>query len=141
MVSDNTDEYDNLFGIHKGVDDLSYIEVRRFGGNCSLCFGFLLIIEDQCCFLVRGILIVVKTRFWNGDYATVMDIAKKQVEDGAHLIDIKVDDGILDGILAIQKFEKIVITEPEVSKYPFMLDASKFEIVMAALKWCQEKQL
>merc|ERR1719162_1020400 len=89
------------------------------------------------CFLDRGILIVVKTRFWNGDYATVMDIAKKQVEDGAHLIDIKVDDGILDGILAIQKFEKIVITEPEVSKYPFMLDASKFEIVMAALKWCQ----
>ena len=37
-------------------------------------------------------------RFWNGDYATAMDIAKKQVEDGAHLIDIKVDDGMFDGI-------------------------------------------
>ena len=75
-----------------------------------MCFGFLLIIEDQCCIWVRGILIVVKTRFWNGDCATAMDIAKKQVEDGAHLIDIKVDDGMLDGKLAMQKFVKIVIT-------------------------------
>ena len=76
-------------------------------------------------------------RFWNGDYATAMDIAKKQVEDGAHLIDIKVDDDMLDGIAAIQNFVKIVITEPEVSKFPFILDASKFEIVIAGLKGCQ----
>ena len=102
---------------------------------------FLLIIEDQCCIWVRGILIVVKTRFWNGDYVPAMDIAKKQVEDGSHLIDIKVDDGILDGMLAMQKFVKIVITEPEVSKSPFILDAFKFEIVMAGLKWYQGKKL
>ena len=69
-----------------------------------------------------------------------MDIAKKQVEDGAYLIDIKVD-GMLDGILAMQKFVKIVITEPEVSKSPFMLYESKFEIVMAGLKWCQGKEI
>ena len=140
MVSGNTDEYDDLFGIHKGVDDLSCIEVRRFGDNCSLCLGFLLIIEDRCYIWVRGISIIVKTRFWNGDYATTMDIAKKQVEDGAYLIDIKVD-GMLDGILAMQKFVKIVITEPEVSKSPFMLYESKFEIVMAGLKWCQGKEI
>merc|ERR1712161_71706 len=76
-----------------------------------------------------------------GDYATAMDIAKKQVEDGAHVIDINVDDGMLDGIAAMQKFVKIAITEPEVSKAPFMLDASKFEIVMAGLKWCQGKTI
>jgi len=74
-----------------------------------------------------------------GDYATAMDIAKKQVEDGAHVIDINVDDGLLDGVAAMQKFVKIAVTEPEVSKVPFMLDASKFEIVMAGLKWCQGK--
>ena len=74
-----------------------------------------------------------------GDYASAMDIAKKQVEDGAHVIDINVDDGMLDGIAAMQKFVKIAVTEPEVSKAPFMLDASKFEIVMAGLKWCQGK--
>ena len=51
-----------------------------------------------------------------GDYATAMDIAKKQVEDGAHVIDINVDDGLLDGLAAMQKFVKIAITEPDVSK-------------------------
>ena len=47
MVCGNTDEYNDLFGIHKGVDDLNCIEVRQFGGNYSLYFGFLLIIEYQ----------------------------------------------------------------------------------------------
>ena len=76
-----------------------------------------------------------------GDYGAAMDVAKKQVEDGAHVIDINVDDGMLDGVAAMQKFVKIAITEPEVSKVPFMLDASKFEIVMAGLKWCQGKPI
>jgi len=76
-----------------------------------------------------------------GDYGSAMDIAKKQVEDGAHVIDINVDDGMLDGLAAMQKFVKIAVTEPEVAKAPFMLDASKFEIVMAGLKWCQGKPI
>ena len=76
-----------------------------------------------------------------GDYGAAMDIAKQQVEDGAHVIDINVDDGMLDGLAAMQKFVKIAVTEPEVSKVPFMLDASKFEIVLAGLKWCQGKPI
>ena len=68
-----------------------------------MCFGFLIIIENQCCIWIRGIFIVVKTRFWNGDYATAMDITKKQEEDGAHLIDFNVNNGMLDGIAAIKK--------------------------------------
>jgi len=76
-----------------------------------------------------------------GDYATAMDIAKKQVEDGAHVLDINVDDGMLDGVAVMQKFIKIAITEPDISKVPFMLDASKFDIVIAGLKWCQGKPI
>merc|ERR1719223_2587221 len=76
-----------------------------------------------------------------GNYSSAMDIAKKQVEDGAHVVDINVDDGMLDGLSAMQKFVKIAVTEPEVSKVPFMLDASKFDIVMAGLKWCQGKPI
>lgn len=76
-----------------------------------------------------------------GNYGSAMDIAKKQVEDGAHVIDINVDDGLLDGLAAMQKFVKIAVTEPEIAKVPFMLDASKFEIVMAGLKWCQGKPI
>ena len=76
-----------------------------------------------------------------GDYGTAMDIARKQVVDGAHVIDINVDDGMLDGLAAMQKFVKIAVTEPDVCKAPFMLDASKFEIVLAGLKWCQGKPI
>ena len=82
-----------------------------------------------------------KKLMMKGDYASAMDIAKKQVEDGAHVIDINVDDGMLDGLAAMQKFVKIAVTEPEVAKVPFMLDASKFEIVLAGLKWCQGKPI
>jgi len=64
-----------------------------------------------------------------GNYGAAMDIAKQQVEDGAHIIDVNVDDGMLDGLAAMQKFIKIAVTEPEVSKRPFMIDSSKFEIV------------
>ena len=74
-------------------------------------------------------------------YGEAMDVAKKQVADGAHVIDINVDDGMLDGLAAMQKFVKIAVTEPEVAKVPFMLDASKFEIVLAGLKWCQGKPI
>jgi len=74
-------------------------------------------------------------------YGEAMDVAKKQVVDGAHVIDINVDDGMLDGLAAMQKFVKIAVTEPEVAKVPFMLDASKFEIVLAGLKWCQGKAI
>ena len=76
-----------------------------------------------------------------GNYAECMDIAKHQVKDGAHVIDINVDDGMLDGVAAMQKFVKIAVTEPEIAKVPFMLDASKFEIVLAGLKWCQGKPI
>jgi 5-methyltetrahydrofolate--homocysteine methyltransferase len=82
-----------------------------------------------------------KRLIMNGNYGECMDIAKAQVEEGAHVIDINVDDGMLDGLAAMQKFVKIAITEPEVSKVPFMLDASKFEIVIAGLKWCQGKPI
>ncbi len=76
-----------------------------------------------------------------GKYGEAMDVAKKQVIDGAHVIDINVDDGMLDGMAAMQKFVKIAVTEPEIAKVPFMLDASKFDIVLAGLKWCQGKPI
>jgi 5-methyltetrahydrofolate--homocysteine methyltransferase len=74
-----------------------------------------------------------------GDYAGAMDVAKKQVEEGAMVIDINLDDGLLDAMSAIQKFCKIAVTEPEVSKVPFMIDSSKLDVVEAGLKWVQGK--
>jgi len=76
-----------------------------------------------------------------GKYGEAMDIAKQQVEDGAHVIDVNLDDGMLDGLAAMQTFIKTAVTEPDVSKRPFMIDSSKFEIVEAGLKWCQGKPI
>jgi 5-methyltetrahydrofolate--homocysteine methyltransferase len=50
-----------------------------------------------------------------GDYGKAMDVAKKQVDDGAHVIDINVDDVCFDGLAAMQKFVKIAVTEPDVA--------------------------
>ena len=72
-----------------------------------------------------------------GDYQKCMEVAAKQVAGGAHVVDINLDDGLLDGVSAMQKFCKIAVTEPDVSKVPFMIDSSKFEIVEAGLQCVQ----
>lgn len=76
-----------------------------------------------------------------GDYGTAMDIARQQVEDGAMVLDVNVDDGMLDGVAAMERFLKIAVTEPDVSKVPFMIDSSKFHIVEAGLKCVQGKSI
>ena len=72
-----------------------------------------------------------------GNYQKCMEVAAKQVAGGAHVVDINLDDGLLDGISAMKKFCKIAVTEPDVSKVPFMIDSSKFEIVEAGLQCVQ----
>merc|ERR1711871_6130 len=68
-----------------------------------------------------------------------MGVARKQVENGAMVIDLNVDDGMIDGKAAMGKFLRIAMTEPDVSKVPFMIDSSKFEIIEEGLKWVQGK--
>ncbi|KAK1941847.1 Methionine synthase [Phytophthora citrophthora] len=80
-----------------------------------------------------------KRLIMKGDYGTAMDVARQQVEDGAMVIDVNVDDGMLDGVAAMERFLKIAVTEPDVSKVPFMIDSSKFHIVEAGLKCVQGK--
>ena len=76
-----------------------------------------------------------------GKYSEAMDVAKQQVMDGAHVVDINLDDGMIDGVSAMEKFVKMAVTEPDIAKVPFMIDSSKFEIVEAGLKWCQGKPI
>ncbi|EEY61495.1 methionine synthase [Phytophthora infestans T30-4] len=80
-----------------------------------------------------------KRLIMKSDYGTAMDVARQQVEDGAMVIDVNVDDGMLDGVAAMERFLKIAVTEPDVSKVPFMIDSSKFHIVEAGLKCVQGK--
>merc|ERR1719183_1004435 len=57
------------------------------------------------------------------------------------VIDVNVDDGMLDGVKAMGKFLRMAITEPDISKVPFMIDSSKFEIIEEGLKWTQGKSI
>ena len=62
-----------------------------------------------------------------------------QVEQGADVLDVNMDDGLIDGVPAMTKFVNLLVSDPEVSKVPFMIDSSKFFIVEAGLKCCQGK--
>ncbi|KAL3131106.1 hypothetical protein ABBQ38_000415 [Trebouxia sp. C0009 RCD-2024] len=82
---------------------------------------------------------IYKKAIVDGNYDKAAAIAVKQVEQGAHVLDINMDDGLIDGVPAMTKFVNLLVSDPEVSKVPFMIDSSKFFIVEAGLKCCQGK--
>merc|ERR1719353_2700603 len=82
---------------------------------------------------------IYKKAIVDGNYLKAVEIAIKQVAAGAHVIDINMDDGLIDAVAAMTKFVNLLVTEPEASKVPFMIDSSKFHVVEAGLKCSQGK--
>src|ERR1700738_3945803 len=74
-----------------------------------------------------------------GKYEEAVSIARQQVENGANIIDICMDEGMIDGVTAISRFLQLLASEPEVAKVPFMVDSSKWEVIEAGLKCLQGK--
>lgn len=74
-----------------------------------------------------------------GDYASALDIALQQVESGAQIIDINMDEGMLDSKAAMSHFLRLVASEPDISRVPVMIDSSKWEIIEEGLKCIQGK--
>lgn len=72
-------------------------------------------------------------------YEEALDIARAQVEGGAQIIDINMDEGMLDGVYAMTKFLNLIASEPDISRVPVMIDSSKWEIIEAGLKVVQGK--
>ena len=75
----------------------------------------------------------------NGDYATALDVARQQVENGAQIIDINMDEGMLDALAAMDRFLKLIAAEPDIARVPIMIDSSKWEVIEAGLKCIQGK--
>ncbi len=75
----------------------------------------------------------------NNEYEAALAIAKQQVENGAQIIDINMDEGMLDSVQAMTKFLNLIASEPDISKVPIMLDSSKWEVIEAGLKCIQGK--
>ncbi len=74
-----------------------------------------------------------------GKYEEAVAIARQQVENGANVIDICMDEGMIDGVSAMTRFLQLLASEPEVAKVPFMVDSSKWEVIEASLKCLQGK--
>lgn len=76
-----------------------------------------------------------------GDYETALQVALQQVEAGAQVIDINMDEGLLDGEKAMVTFLNLVMSEPEIAKVPIMIDSSKFSVIEKGLRCIQGKSI
>ncbi|NQX40405.1 methionine synthase [Pedobacter steynii] len=74
-----------------------------------------------------------------GDYEAALTVARQQVEGGAQVIDVNMDEGMLDGEAAMVKFLNLIASEPDISKLPIMVDSSKWSVIEAGLKCLQGK--
>jgi 5-methyltetrahydrofolate--homocysteine methyltransferase len=74
-----------------------------------------------------------------GDYEAALAVARQQVENGAQVIDICMDEGMIDGVPAMTRFVNLIASEPDICKVPVMVDSSKWEVIEAGLKCLQGK--
>ncbi|MFZ5558232.1 MAG: methionine synthase [Pseudomonadota bacterium] len=75
----------------------------------------------------------------SGDFAQALSVARQQVENGAQIIDVNMDEGMLDSKAAMVKFLNLIAAEPDISRVPVMIDSSKWEVIEAGLKCVQGK--
>ena len=69
-----------------------------------------------------------------GDYPKAVEVARQQVENGAQIIDVNMDEGLLDAVEAMTTFLKLIAAEPDIARVPVMIDSSKWEVIEAGLK-------
>ena len=75
----------------------------------------------------------------NGDFAAALDVARDQVENGAQIIDINMDEGLIDSEKAMVDYLNLIASEPDIARVPIMVDSSKWEVIEAGLKCIQGK--
>ncbi len=75
----------------------------------------------------------------NGDYETALEVARDQVENGAQIIDVNMDEGLLDGEQAMTTFLNLIASEPDIARVPVMIDSSRWSVIEAGLRCSQGK--
>jgi 5-methyltetrahydrofolate--homocysteine methyltransferase len=106
-----------------------------------------LTVDDESLFVNVGerTNITGSARFRNlirdGDYPTALSVARQQVENGAQVIDINMDEGMIDGVAAMRRFVRLVGSEPDICRVPIMIDSSKWEVIEEGLKNVQGKSI
>ena len=76
-----------------------------------------------------------------GDYPAAVEVARNQVENGAQVIDVNMDEGLLDAVYAMTTYLKLIAAEPDIARVPVMIDSSKFEVIEAGLKCVSGKPI
>ena len=76
-----------------------------------------------------------------GDYPKAVEVARQQVENGAQIIDVNMDEGLLDAVHAMTTFLKLIAAEPDIARVPVMIDSSKWEVIEAGLKCVSGKPI
>ena len=77
----------------------------------------------------------------DNEYGEALVVALQQVESGAQIIDVNMDDGLIDGVQAMTTFLNLIASEPDIAKVPIMIDSSKFEVIEAGLQCVQGKPI
>ena len=84
---------------------------------------------------------IFKRLILNEEYEEALDVCRTQVENGAQIVDVNMDEGMLDGKAAMVRFLKLCAAEPDIARVPFMIDSSKWEIIEAGLQCVQGKAI
>src|SRR5690606_20496024 len=77
----------------------------------------------------------------NGDFEAALAIAREQVENGAQILDVNMDEGMLDSEAAMVRFLNLIAGEPDIARVPIMIDSSKWSVIEAGLKCVQGKSI
>ncbi len=84
---------------------------------------------------------VFRKMITEGRYADAVEVARQQVENGAQIIDVNMDEGMLDGALAMRTFLNLIAAEPDIARVPVMIDSSKWDVIETGLKCVQGKAI
>ena len=113
----------------------------RYSGTEALCLrpesNFIMIGERTNITGSRKFARLIK----NGDYEAALAVAREQVENGANIIDVNMDEALIDGVQAMTRFLNLLAAEPDIARVPIMIDSSKWEVIEAGLKCVQGKAI
>lgn len=136
---------EHISAIAEAVSNISPRQIPTIPKACRLSGLEPLTIDDDSLFVNVGerTNVTGSKRFADliraEDYATALDVARDQVLNGAQIIDINMDEGMLDAINAMVRFLNLIAAEPDIARVPIMIDSSKWDVIEAGLKCIQGK--
>ena len=136
---------EHIRAIAEAVDGVAPRPLPEIEPACRLSGLEPLIIDKQSLFVNVGerTNVTGSKRFLRlikeGDYDTALEVARQQVDAGAQIIDINMDEGLLESAQCMQRFLNLLAAEPDISRVPIMIDSSKWQVIEAGLKCIQGK--